>query len=87
MPDISFNIQPVEDKPQRRNRATRRGSKYAPIIDAFLDSGHSLARIEGTGLDANYLRGQLAKALSLKGIDIVDVSVINREVYLEKKPL
>ena len=85
MSDIGFNIQPVEEKPLRRNRATRRGSKYEPIIDAFLDSGHSLVRVEGTGLEVNYLRGQLMKILDLKEIDSVDVSVRNREVYLEKR--
>jgi len=55
MSDINFNIQPVEEKPERKKRATRR-SKYEPIIDAFLDSEHSRIRVEGTGLDANYLR-------------------------------
>jgi len=85
MSDISFNIQPVEEKSRRKTRANKRGSKYEPIIDAFLDSGHSLARVEGTGLDANYLRGQLAKALEARGTGFVEVSVRNREVYLEKK--
>ena len=85
MSDINFNIQPVEEKPERKNRATRRKSKYEPIINAFLDSGHSLARVEGTGLDANYLRGQLMKVLAMKEIGLVKISVRNKEVYLEKR--
>ena len=85
MSDIGFNIQPVEEKPHRKTGANRRGSKYAPIIDAFLDSGHSLARVEGTGLDANYLRGQLIKVLETKEVGSVEVSVRNKEVYLEKR--
>ena len=85
MSDVSFNIQPVDEKPQRKTRANIRRNKYEPIIDAFLDSGHSLARVEGTGLDANYLRGQLVKALEMKGTGLVEVSVRNREVYLEKR--
>ena len=85
MSDVSFNIQPVEEKPHRKTRANKRGSKYEPIIDAFLDSGHSLAKIEGTGLDASYLRGQLMKALNAKENSSVEVSVRNKEVYLEKR--
>jgi len=64
MSEISFKIQPVNEKPERKNRVTRK-NKYEPIIDAFVDSGHSLVRVEGTGL--------------------VEVSVRNREVYLEKR--
>ena len=82
--DISFNIQPVEEKPERKTPGPKR-SKYEPIIDAFLGSGHSLVRVEGTGLDANYLRGQLMKALNAKEISSVEVSVRNKEVYLEKR--
>ena len=84
MSDISFNIQPVEEKPKRKTKPPQ-GSKYEPIIDAFLDSGHDLVRVEDTGLDANYLRGQLLKVLDIREIDSVEVSVRNREVYLEKR--
>ena len=85
MSDISFNIQPVEEKPERKNRAARRKRKYEPIINAFLDSGHSLVRVEATDLDANYLRGQLMKVLEAKEIDSVEISVRTKEVYLEKR--
>ena len=84
MSDISFNIQPVEDKPKKKTKPPQ-GSKYEPIINAFLNSMHSLVRVEGTGLDANYLRGQLMKVLKMKDIDSVEVSVRNKEVYLEKR--
>ena len=84
MSDISFNIQPVDEKPERKTPGPKR-SKYEPIIDAFLDSGHILVRVEGTGLDANYLRGQLVKVLGMKEIGSVEVSVRNKEVYLEKR--
>ena len=84
MSDISFNIQPVEEKPERKTPGPRR-SKYEPIIDAFLDSGHSLVRVEATDLDANYLRGQLMKVLDIREIDSVEISVRHKEVYLEKR--
>jgi hypothetical protein len=35
MSDVSFNLQPVSEKPSRRYR---KGSKYDPILDAFLES-------------------------------------------------
>jgi hypothetical protein len=84
MSDISFNIQPVEDKPKKKANPPQ-GSKYEPIINAFQASGHSLVRVEGTGLDANYLRGQLMKVLDIREIDSVEISVRNKEVYLEKR--
>jgi hypothetical protein len=85
MSDIRFNIQPVEEKPDKRMPPYRTGSKYDPIIDAFLESEHALVRVEGTGLEANYLSGQLKKVITIKDIDSVQVTVRNKEVYLEKR--
>ena len=84
MSEISFKIQPVNEKPERKNRVTRK-NKYEPIIDAFVGSGHSLVRVEGTGLNPNYLRLQLVRALDLRKIESVEASVRNREVYLSKR--
>jgi len=83
MSDVSFNIQPVDEKPRKETKAPR-GSKYEPIINAFMDSNHKLVRVDGTGLDANYLAGQLTKVIKSKGIDSIEVSVRNKKVYLEK---
>ncbi len=83
MSDISFDIQPVEEKPDKQS-PHRSGSKYEPIIDAFMDSEHNLVRVEGTGIEANYLSGQLKKVVAVKELDKVQVSVRNKEVYLEK---
>ncbi len=44
-----------------------------------------MVRVEGTELEANYLRGQLVKILKAKGIDSIEVSVRNKEVYLERR--
>jgi len=85
MSDIRFNIQPVEEKPDRIKSPYRTGSKYEPIIDAFLESKHDLVKVDGTGVEANYLSGQLKKVITVKDIDSVQVSVRNKEVYLEKK--
>ena len=85
MSDIRFNIQPVEKKPDKRMPPYRTGSKYDPIIDAFLGSEHDLVRVDGTGIEANYLSGQLKKVITVKDIDSVQVTVRNKEVYLEKK--
>ena len=84
MSDISFNIEPVDEKPKKEGPPLRTGFKYDPIIEAFLESEHSLVRVEGTGREANYLYGQLKKALDRKDVNSVAVSVRNKEVYLEK---
>ena len=85
MSDISFNIQPVEEKPDRKKSQYRTGSKYEPIVTAFLESEHDLVRVDGTGVEANYLSGQLKKIITVKEVDSVQVSVRNKEVYLEKR--
>ena len=85
MSDIRFNIQPVEKKPDRKKSPYRTGSKYEPIINAFLESEHDLVRVDGTGIEANYLSGQLKKIITVKEADSVQVSVRNKEVYLEKR--
>lgn len=85
MSDIRFNIQPVGEKPDKKKPPRRTGSKYEPIIDAFMVSNHRLVRVEGTGIEANYLSGQLKKIVTVKELDSVQVSVRNKEVYLEKK--
>jgi hypothetical protein len=85
MSDMRFNIQPVEEKPDRKKAPYRTGSKYEPIIDTFLNSEHEMVRVDGTGIEANYLSGQLKKIITVKEIDSVQVSVRNKEVYLEKR--
>ncbi len=85
MSDISFNIQPVEKKPDRKKSQHRTGSKYEPIVTAFLESEHDMVRVDGTGIEANYLSGQLKKIITVKEVDSVQVSVRNKEVYLEKR--
>ena len=84
MSDISFNIEPVDKKPKKEGHQRRTGSKYDPIIEAFLESQHSLVRVEGTDRDAYYLSAQLKKVLDRKGVNSVAVSVRNKEVYMEK---
>lgn len=84
MSDISFNIEPVDKKPKKEGPPRRTGSKYDPIIEAFLESQHSLVKVDDTSREANYLAAQLKKALDRKGVNSVSVSVRNKEVYLEK---
>jgi len=85
MSEIRFNIQPVEKKPDKKKSPHRTGSKYEPIINAFLESKNEMVMVDGTGIEANYLSGQLKKIMTVKEIDSVQVSVRNKEVYLEKK--
>ena len=83
MSDLPFSITPVDEKPKRKGKP--KGSrKYAPIIDAFLESEHKLVKVENTRKDAYYLSAVLKRLCEKRGIDRVTVSVRNKEVYLEK---
>ena len=80
MSDVKFDLSPVGKKPKR---AYRKGSKYDPILEAFLESGYSLVEVSVEGRDGNYLRTQLKKRIDANGLD-VDVSVVNGKTFLEK---
>jgi len=80
MSEVKFDIKPVEKKPSRRYR---KGSKYDPILDAFMAGEDKLVRVNVEGKDANYLRTQLNKRIEAKGLK-VKTSVVNNVLYLEK---
>lgn len=81
MSDLTFNLDPVEEKPIRKYR---KGSKYDPLIDAFISGPNSLVAVSVEGKDANYLRTQVNKRLSARNLSGVQVSVVNNVCYLEK---
>ena len=81
MSAISFNLQPVDEKPSRRYR---KGSKYDPILDAFMSGEANLVQVTIEGKDANYLRTQLNKRIEARNLSSVKVSVVNNVAYLEK---
>ena len=70
----------MEKKPSRRYR---KGSKYDPILDKFLEGKDKLVTVEVAGRDGNYVRTQLKKRIDARDLKI-DVSVVNNKVYLEK---
>ena len=80
MGEVSFNLTPVAEKPSRRYR---KGSKYDPILDAFMAGTDALVAVEIPGKDANYIRTQLNKRIDVKNLR-VKVSVVNNITYLEK---
>ena len=81
MNDITFTLQPVEEKPTRKYR---KGSKYDPLLDAFISGPNNLVAVSVEGKDANYLRTQLNKRVEARNIDTLKVSVVNNICYLEK---
>ena len=82
MSEVKFDLQPVNKKPSRKYR---KGSKYDPILDSFLEGEHALVKVEVENKDANYLRTQLNKRIEARDIaDQVKVSVVNNIAYLEK---
>ena len=80
---IGFLIEAVKEKAKNKTNRGRKESKYEPIIKAFLESGHQLVRVDGTGKQANNLSLNLNKLVKKRG-DPVKVSIRNGEVYLEK---
>ena len=82
MVEVKFSLIPVEKKPSRRYR---KGSKYDPVIDAFLESPEALVEVKVEGREANYLRTQLNKRIEVRNMKRkVKTSVINNVLYLEK---
>lgn len=83
MSDVKFELKPVSKKPSRKYR---KGSKYDPIIDSFLESEYPLVKVEVPDKDANYLRTQLKKRIDARDMNSkIEVSVVNNIAYLEKK--
>lgn len=82
MSEVKFDLKPVEKKPSRKYR---KGSKYDPIIDSFMEGEHDLVKVEVPDKEANYLRTQLNKRIEARVLeDKVKVSVVNNVAYLEK---
>ena len=82
MSDIKFDLKPVDEKPSRKYR---KGSKYDPVLDAFIERTDNLVAVTVEGKDANYLRTQLIKRIDARKITNVKASVVNNVVYLEKE--
>jgi len=79
--EIKFNLEPIDEKPSRRYR---KGSKYDPVIDAFMEGDENLVVVAVENKDANYLRTQLNKRIDARNLSGVKVSVVNNACYLEK---
>ncbi len=81
MSEVRFDLTPVTEKPSRRYR---KGSKYDPILDAFIASTDTLVEVSVADKDANYLRTQLNKRIEARSLRDIKVSVVNNVAYLEK---
>jgi len=81
MSEVKFNLKPITEKPSRRYK---KGSKYDPVLDRFMDRVAKLVEVSMEGKDANYLRMQLNKRLEARDLRNVKVSVVNNVCYLEK---
>ena len=78
---VKFDLKPVEEKLSRR---FRRGSKYDPVIDAFMEGEDDLVEVHVEDKEANYLRTQLNKRIEARNLEDIKVSVVNNVCYLEK---
>ena len=80
MSEVEFDMKPVDKKPSRRYRI---GSKYDPILNAFMAGEDKLVKVTVKGKDSNYLRTQLNKRIQGRKLKI-EISVVNGGLYLEK---
>jgi len=82
MSEVKFKLRPRRKKPSRRYR---KGSKYDPILDTFIEATDNLVEVTVEGKDANYLRTQLNKRIEARGMQgNVKTSVVNNVLYLER---
>jgi len=81
MSEVRFELKPITERPSRKYR---KGSKYNPILLAFVEGKDNLVIVEVEGKNANYIRTQLNKRIQAHGLEGVKVSVINNICYLEK---
>lgn len=83
---LTFELIDIEEEPKRKYV---KGSKYDPMIDAFIEKGVALSQIkvdkdDGSGLlDSNYLRTQLFKRIVARELNTVKALVINNVCYLK----
>ena len=81
MSAVDFKLKAVEKKPSRKYR---KGSKYDPILDAFIEGSDNLVEVSIPDKNANYIRTQLNKRLEARELEAVKVSVVNNVTYLER---
>ena len=81
MSEIKFELTPRTKKPAR---SYRKGSKYDPILDAFMEGTDDLVTVTVEGKNPNYLRTQLNKRIEARGLKEGKTSVVNNVLYLEK---
>jgi isocitrate dehydrogenase kinase/phosphatase len=81
MSEVKFELKPITEKPSRRYR---KGSKYDPVLDRFIERAANLVEVSMEGKDANYLRTQLNKRIEARNLKTIKISVVNNVCYLEK---
>ena len=79
---MRFELKPVSEKPKR---SFRKRSKYAPILDWFVEGGHGIVEVEVEGMSASYVRAQMIKLIGERGLgDRVKATVLNGALYVER---
>jgi len=81
MSEVKFELKVVKKKPRRY----RTGSKYDPILDAFMEGKDNLVEVSIEDKDANYVRTQLNKRAEARELKGIKISVVNNVCYLEKE--
>jgi len=77
---LEFKLRSVKEKPTRKYK---KGSKYDPLLDAFMKGEDKLVQVSIQGVDSNYLRTQLNKRIEKRKLS-VKTSVVTSKLFLEK---
>jgi len=82
MSDVKFDLKPISKKPSRKHR---KGSKYDPILDSFLNGDHELVEVGIEDKDPRYLRSMLNKRIEARNLwNEVRAFVDDDRLFLER---
>lgn len=80
MSEIKFTMVDVTEK---REKISKKGSIYDPIIDKFLETGHDLVEITVEEKRPSYIATMLKKRIQVRELEL-KATAIHDVVYLEK---
>jgi hypothetical protein len=79
---MGFEMKPTKNKPKRKYK---KGSKYDPIIEAFMNGDSKLSEVSVEGKTHSYLATQLKKRIEANNLTKkVEVSTASNKCFLEK---
>jgi hypothetical protein len=79
--ELIFGLRQVGESPEN----ARKSNAYDSILDSFLVGRDGIVEVHVDGKEPSYVKRQLSRRIQARFLkDIVDASVINGILYLEK---